>query len=453
MESINPATGEFLQDYQQPTTKHVEGIINVVHEEFAVWRGKSLPRKANQIRELAKILRYDRERLAKIMTMEMGKVITESYAEIEKTAWLCEFYADQGESMLKSQHVETGAFNSFVRYDPIGVVLLIMPWNFPFWQVIRAAIPALMAGNTVLLKHASNVQGCAKWLEWSFMQAGFPKNVFRNLAIPSSCMEDVIADKRVRGISFTGSEYAGKIVASLAGKYMKKCVMELGGSDPFVVLSDANMDLTCKEAVKARLSNVGQTCIAAKRFIVDKSVIADFESRMKTLFEEVKISYSPSDKDAVYGPMARADLRDEIQRQVDESVKMGARLVCGGKSVEGDGFFYEPTILADVKPGMPAYDEETFGPLMAIISVDNDEEAIAMANNTRFGLGASVWTADLKKGSRIAGKIEAGMVFINSIVRSDPRMPFGGVKDSGYGRECAKFGIREFVNVKSVWID
>jgi succinate-semialdehyde dehydrogenase/glutarate-semialdehyde dehydrogenase len=382
----------------------------------------------------------------------MGKHIREARAEIDKCACVCEYYADNGEEFLAAEVVETAASRSYVTYQPLGPVLAIMPWNFPFWQVFRFAAPALMGGNTALLKHASNVPGCALAIEEVFAEAGFPGNVFRSLLISSSKIDMVIKDKRVKAVTLTGSTPAGKTVAALSGKYVKKTVLELGGSDPYIILEDADLDLAVEACVAGRLLNAGQSCIGAKRFIAVDSVYDRFEEMFIAKMQEAKYG-DPFDDSVTYGPLARNNLREELHVQVDMSIDKGAKLLMGGEIPEIKGFYYPPTVLADVRPGMPAYNDELFGPVASLIRVKDEKEAIRIANDTSFGLGGAVFTQNIERGRQIAEfEIEAGSVFVNDFVRSDPRLPFGGIKGSGYGRELSHFGIKEFQNIKTIYI-
>jgi succinate-semialdehyde dehydrogenase/glutarate-semialdehyde dehydrogenase len=451
MKSINPYTREVIKEYPEHSAAEVNKIIDDVHDEWLRWRETPLPYRAGLFRNAASLLRSGKEKYARLITAEMGKIIRESLAEIEKCANACDYYADHAAEYLADQVIASDASRSLVIFQPLGVILAVMPWNFPFWQVFRFAVPSLMAGNAAVLKHASNVPGCALSIEEIFRNAGFPKNLFRTLMISSAEVEKVIINKKIAAATLTGSELAGSQVASLAGKHIKKTVLELGGSDPFIILEDADIIETVKTAVTARMINQGQSCIAAKRFIVVESRAAEFERELKTAIESLKMG-DPSDIQTDIGPLARKDLVDEIDRQVQNSVISGARLLLGGKPGNLPGFYYHPTILADVKKGMPVYSEETFGPVFTIITVKNEEEAISVANDSEFGLGGSVWTRDLKRGEAVARKIETGAVFVNGLTKSDPRLPFGGIKKSGYGRELGEFGIREFVNVKMIWI-
>jgi succinate-semialdehyde dehydrogenase/glutarate-semialdehyde dehydrogenase len=407
--------------------------------------------RASCLGNAASVLRKRKGELAKLITLEMGKIIWESDAEIEKCALACEFYSDHAEELLRDEILVSDARRSFVTFQPLGVILGVMPWNFPFWQVFRFLAPTLMAGNTVLLKHASNVPGCALAIEEVIAEAGFPVDVFRTLIIPSSLVESVIAHPLVAGVSLTGSELAGSMVASQAGKHIKKSLLELGGSDPFIVLEDADPEGAVQTAVRSRMINQGQSCIAAKRFIVVKEILPVFERLLSDAFKALKAG-DPTDPSTDVGPMARKDLVEELDRQVSGSIRLGARLVLGGKVMDRPGNFYEPTILTDVIKGMPAYEEETFGPLAAIITAKDEEDAIRIANDSKFGLGGSVWTKDSARGERIARQVETGAMFVNGLVKSDPRLPFGGIKNSGYGRELSGYGIKEFVNIKTIWV-
>jgi succinate-semialdehyde dehydrogenase/glutarate-semialdehyde dehydrogenase len=401
--------------------------------------------------QTAEVLRTHREEYARLMTLEMGKLIGESRAEIDKCAWVCEYYAEHGERFLADEIVETDASRSLVAYEPLGIVLAIMPWNFPFWQVFRFAAPALMAGNAGLLKHASNVPGCALAIEAIFREAGLPPDLFRTLLIPAGDVQSVIQNKHVKAVTLTGSEPAGMQVAASAGHELKKTVLELGGSDAFIVLADADLSKCVPVSVQARMINAGQSCIAAKRFIVVESLLAEFEKQQTEIMASLRIG-DPLNEDTQVAPLARLDLRTELHDQVRRTLDSGARLLTGGEMIPGLGAFYKPTVISDVKAGMPLYSEETFGPVAAIIPVSDTEEAIAVANDSEFGLGGCLWTRDLEKGESLARRIESGAVFVNGMTKSDPRLPFGGIKRSGYGRELGNFGIREFVNIKSIWI-
>ena len=453
IESINPASGEKVGEYAEMTAGEAAAIVERSHAAHLDWRRTSFAHRGGLMRRASALLRERAGEYAELMAREMGKPLAAGRAEAQKCAWVCEHYADHAEAFLADEEVATEAKRSFVTFRPLGVVLAVMPWNFPFWQVFRFAAPGLMAGNAGVLKHASNVFGCAVAIEDVFHQAGFPDHLFRSLLIGADKVDAVIAHPRVAAVTLTGSTPAGKAVAARAGACLKKTVLELGGSDPYLVLADADLGKTVESCVASRLINSGQSCIAAKRFIVVEEVADEFERR----FVEAMRGYRMGDpfRDGVdVGPQARVDLRDDLHRQVAESVAAGARLLLGGELPGGPGAFYPPTVLTAVGPGMPAYDEELFGPVAAIVRVADEDEAIRVANDTVFGLGAAVFTADLERGERIAAeRLEAGCCFVNAPVKSDPRLPFGGVKGSGYGRELGVFGIREFVNVKTVWVE
>jgi len=452
MEVINPATGEIIKTYPTLTEVEVKQEIQASHEAFLSWRKVSFSQRSKLMKKAARVLRDNAGEYAKLMALEMGKPVKDGRAEAEKCAWVCDYYAENTEEFLKREIIKTDASSSFVSFQPIGVVLAVMPWNFPFWQVIRFAAPALMAGNAGVLKHASNVPGCALAIEEVFIKAGFPKNIFRTLLIGSRLVSDVIENPLVKAITLTGSTPAGKAVAAKSGDMLKKTVLELGGSDAYVVLADADIEAAVNTCVYSRLINAGQSCIAAKRFIVVESVKKTFEELFIKKMQAQKMG-DPLEEDTTVGPQARHDLRDDLHRQVDKSMQKGAKCLLGGKIPEGKGAFYPPTVLTDVKKGMPAYDEELFGPVAAIIPVKDEAEAIRVANDSIFGLGAAVFTRDKEKGERLAEKeIQAGSCFVNTFVRSDPRLPFGGTKESGYGRELSHYGIKEFVNIKTVFI-
>lgn len=451
MKSINPATNIMIAEYPVHTAAEVKAIVGKTRNAYLAWKNTDFDYRSGLFRRLAGLLRSDKDRLARLMTSEMGKVIREATAEIEKCANACDFYAEHAEGMLCDEVIASDASRSLVAFQPLGVILAVMPWNFPFWQVFRFAAPSLMAGNAALLKHASNVPGCALAIEELFVKAGFPSNVFSTLMIPSSMVEDVITSEHVAAVTLTGSGPAGSMVASTAAKHIKKAVLELGGSDAFIVLEDADLDKAVSVAMTARLLNQGQSCIAAKRFIVVKAVEEEFTQRLRMAVSGLTTG-DPLDAATQVGPLARPDLVDDIERQVKDSLAAGARLICGGNRPAIPGCYYMPTILACVKKGMPAYHEETFGPVFSIIPVDTEQEAIAIANESEFGLGGSVWTRDLDRGERVARAVETGAMFVNGLTKSDPRLPFGGIKKSGYGRELASYGIKEFVNIKTIWI-
>jgi len=452
MKSINPATGIIIQQYDEHSLSQCDEIVDKVFDEWQWWKQTSIAERKVLMLNAAAVLRKRKGEFAKLMTLEMGKVIKESEAEVEKSAWVCDYYAEHAGQFLADEMIESDATKSFVSFGPLGPVLAVMPWNFPFWQVFRFAAPTLMAGNAGLLKHASNVPGCALAIENIFREAGFPKNLLRILMIPGKDVEHVIRNDKVRAATFTGSELAGSKVASAAGKYLKKTVMELGGSDPFIVLKDANLDKCAQTAVTARMLNTGQSCIAAKRFIVEAEVYDAFIDKVKGIISALKIG-DPLDAESQFGPLARMDLLEDIDRQVQESVGQGAKLELGGDRMNGEGFYYQPTLLSGVSQSMPVFTEETFGPVMAVMQVSSSEEAIEVANNCFYGLGGSLWTEDIEKGIRIARQIESGAVFVNGMTKSDPRLPFGGIKRSGYGRELSHYGIKEFVNIKTIVVE
>jgi succinate-semialdehyde dehydrogenase/glutarate-semialdehyde dehydrogenase len=451
IETIDPATGETLASYDQHDHAAIDAALARAVEAFKSWRSVSLEARADRLRAVATVLRARKTELATLATREMGKTLGEAEAEVEKCAVGCDHYADNGARYLANDVVASNASSSYIAYRPLGVLLAIMPWNFPYWQVFRAAAPALMAGNVVVLKHAANVTGCALEIERLFRSAGFPEGAFTTLVVPGREMESIVADPRIAAVTLTGSEDAGSQVAATAGKNLKKTVLELGGSDAFIVLADADIEAAAKTAVKARFQNNGQSCIAAKRFIVEAPVYGAFLDAFARETRALRLG-NPLDPTTTLGPVARADLRDSLDEQVRATVAAGARIVTGGKHGDGPGAFYEATILADVKPGMVAFDEETFGPVAAVIEARDGDDAVALANMSQYGLGGNLWTADIPRAERMAAQLESGGVFINGMTASDPRLPFGGVKKSGYGRELSAFGIHEFVNVQTVWI-
>jgi succinate-semialdehyde dehydrogenase/glutarate-semialdehyde dehydrogenase len=452
IEVINPATNEIINKYEEMAWGEIESIIESVQKAYEGWKGTSFSERSKKMKAASKLLKDGKEKYARLMADEMGKPLAQGRSETEKCAWCCDYYADNAEKFLSPEKVETDASRSYVAFNPLGIVLAVMPWNFPFWQVFRFAAPGLMAGNAGILKHASNVPGCALAIEEIFRNAGFPENLFRTVLVNNQVVANIIEHPHVKAITLTGSTPAGKSVASKAGSVMKKTVLELGGSDPYVILKDADLDLAVDTCVTSRLINGGQSCIAAKRFIVVDEIRNQFEEMFVAKMKSKKMG-NPLEEGIDLGPQARIDLRNALHRQVVISVEKGARLLLGGTIPEREGAYYEPTVLTDVKKGMPAYDEELFGPVAAIIPVENEEEAIRVANDSEFGLGAAVFTRDLKRGENIAAeKFEAGACFVNTFVKSDPRLPFGGVKESGYGRELSSYGIREFVNIKTVFI-
>ncbi|MGD9895308.1 MAG: NAD-dependent succinate-semialdehyde dehydrogenase [Dehalococcoidia bacterium] len=448
---MNPATEDVIATFSEFTAEQTEAAIAEAHAAFLNWRGANFVDRTRLMHRAAAILRERKARYGELITREMGKTINEAEAEVEKCAWNCDFYADNAERFLADEPVDTNAQQSYVAYEPLGVILAVMPWNFPFWQVFRFAAPALMAGNTGLLKHASNVSGCALAIEEVFRDAGFPAGCFRTLLIPGAAVHPVIEDPRIRAVTLTGSDLTGEKVAATSGRMLKKTVMELGGSDPFIVLADADLDAAAQTAARARFQNAGQSCIAAKRFIVEEAVADQFLDKFAEAVRSLRVG-DPMDRASQVGPMARGDLRDDLDRQIRTSIEQGARVVLGGRPQAGPGYFYEPTILAGVTPEMTAFREETFGPVAAVTQARDADEAVALANDSDFGLGAALWTRDLDRARDLARRIESGSVFINGMVASDPRLPFGGVKRSGYGRELSEFGIREFTNIQTVWI-
>jgi len=451
MNAVNPTTGLLLREYPEHDDAEVQRRLALAVRAFESWRRIGFVERAQRLREAAIVLRRDRATLARLMTEEMGKPIAQAESEVEKCAIACEHFADHGAADLAPQEIATDASRSLVRFDPIGPLLAVMPWNFPLWQVFRAAVPALMAGNVVLLKHASNVPGCALAAERVFAEAGFPAGCFSTLLIDAKRAEALVDHEAIQALTLTGSEAAGAALAARAGAALKKCVLELGGSDPFVVLADADIDRVAAEAVGARFINNGESCIAAKRFIVEEPLGERFEWLLGQRMARLRMG-DPMDRATELGPLARADLVDALDRQVRESVARGARIVTGGARPSRPGSFYPPTVLAQVTPGMPVFDEETFGPVAAVTRARDRAHALELANRSRYGLGASVWTSDAAVGERLAAELEVGSVFVNGMVRSDPRLPFGGVKRSGYGRELSAFGLREFVNIKTVWV-
>jgi succinate-semialdehyde dehydrogenase/glutarate-semialdehyde dehydrogenase len=450
MQSVNPFSGEVLRNYIEHTSNEVKGIIKQVDAAFQDWKQSSFEQRAELMTNLQSRLIEQKEELAEVMVSEMGKVKREALGEIEKCALVCAFYAGNAEDFLRNEPVQTEASESYISYQPIGTVLAVMPWNFPFWQVFRFLAPALMAGNTGVLKHASNVSGCALAIERLVNEAGFPENVFRTLLIGSAGVKAVIENPLIKAVTLTGSTPAGKSVASMAGSVLKKSVLELGGSDPYLILEDADIETAARLCVTSRLLNAGQSCIGAKRFIVADKVYEKYKKEFLRLMGEASFG-DPQDTKTTIGPLARIDLRVELHRQVVTSRKMGAKVLLGGYIPKGKAAFYPPTVLENVIPGMPAYQEELFGPVAVLYRFKTEEEAIRIANDTVFGLGAGIFTADTEKGKILAEKgLDAGCVFVNDFVKSDPRLPFGGVKESGYGRELSIDGIREFVNVKTV---
>ena len=449
--TINPTTGETLKKFDALTDAQLERKLEVAAEAFSKYRKTSFADRARHMQRAAEILEGQKEAFARMMTTEMGKTFRSAIDEAVKCAWVCRFYAESGEKFLADEVIATTAARSYVRYQPLGPILAVMPWNYPFWQVIRAAAPILTAGNVMLLKHASNVPQCALMIEGLFRDAGFPEGVFQTVLIGSDKVEKILTDPRVAGVTLTGSEGAGVQVASGAAKKVKKVLLELGGSDPFIVMPSANMEEAVATAVKARISNNGQSCIAAKRFIVAEPIAEEFQWRFVAAMAALKVG-DPFDEKTELGPLATKDGVTELHQSVRTTIESGGELLTGGKRIDGPGNFYAPTVLARIPKGSPAQCEELFGPVASVFRAKDLDEAIRIANDSRFGLGASAWTNDEKERERLINEIESGMVFINRMVASDPRLPFGGVKWSGYGRELGIYGIREFTDIKTVWI-
>ena len=449
--SINPTTGETLKTFEALNKNQIEERLRLATETFKSYRRSSFATRAEMMNQAGDILDRDKNDLGKLMTLEMGKPFKAAIGEAEKCAWVCRYYAENAQHHLADQIVETSAKRSYVHFQPLGPVLAVMPWNFPFWQVFRFAAPALMAGNLGLLKHASNVPQCALAIEDIFRRAGFPEGSFQTLLIGSDAVESILEDDRIAAATLTGSEPAGRSVASIAGRQIKKTVLELGGSDPFIVMPSADLGKTVETAVKARTINNGQSCIAAKRFIVADEIYEEFSGRFVEGMRRLRVG-DPMEESTDIGPLATPQILNDLAAQVEKAIKSGARLLTGGRKLDRPGNFYEPTVLDNIDPSTPVSCEEIFGPVAMLFRVKNAEEAIGIANATPFGLGSAAWTNDSAEQSKFIEGIEAGSVFINGMVASDPRLPFGGVKNSGYGRELAEFGIREFVNIKTVWI-
>lgn len=451
MRSINPFNNQLIKEYQEQSLEEAHEIIDKTNETWKNWRTTPYEQRSQLMFRLAKVLIENKYDYAHIITNEMGKPLAESLAEVEKSAWVCNYYAEQAEQMLDDEILESDASQSFVSFEPMGLVLAVMPWNFPFWQVFRFAAPALMAGNAAILKHASNVMGCGIAIEEAFIKAGFPKHLFSNLIIGSAKVKAIIENKHIKATTLTGSEYAGSKVASASGRELKKAVLELGGSDAFIVLEDADLAAAAKWGVFSRMLNNGQSCIAAKRFILHEDIADEYIGLIIKELDNWKIG-NPLAEEVKVGPLARPDLLSDLQIQIEDALEKGASLIKGGKAMEGAGNFFEATIISDLTPQMSIYSEETFGPVFAIYKVADAEEAIQLANDSEFGLGASLWTEDVKKGVKLATRVDSGAVFINGMTKSDPRLPFGGIKKSGFGRELSHYGIKEFVNIKTIWV-
>ena len=452
LETVNPATGAPGKAYDPHSIDDAKTAAQAARAAFLEWRRTSFEQRSEVLHKAAQVLRARKDEFARLMTEEMGKTLDDGRAEVEKCAFHCDWFADHGEEYLRHEPADIGGGEAFITFNPIGIVLAVMPWNFPFWQVFRAAAPALMAGNGMLLKHASNVPGCALAIEEVLHQAGVPNDLFRTLLLPSSDVEALIKDEHVAAVTLTGSVPAGRSVATAAGSVLKKCVLELGGADAYLVLEDADIAAAAKIAATARMVNGGQSCIAGKRFIVVRSILEPFERALVDAMRGYEMG-DPTKEGTKLGPMQSVKARDEIHSQVEESIANGAKLLLGGKVPDRPGAWYPATVLSNVRSGQPAHDEEVFGPVAAIIAADNEKDAIRIANSSEFGLGSGVLTGDIDRGRRIAAEeLEAGMSFVNENVRSDPRTPFGGVKHSGFGRECGVFGIREFVNIKTVHV-
>lgn len=449
--SINPATGEEIEAFDVTSANDVECALDAAVRASQDWRRRTVSARATMLRAVAARLRHDVELHAATITAEMGKPLHEARAEVEKSAFCCDYFAEEAPRFLADEPAPSDSPASFIAFDPLGTVLACMPWNFPYWQVFRCIAPALAAGNCVVLKHASNVTRCGLRIEEVLRAAGVPDSVFTMLVLPNEAVAGLIADPRIAAVSLTGSTAAGRSVATAAAQHVKKCVLELGGSDAFIVLDDADVAAAAETGVRSRFQNAGQSCISAKRFIVDGSVADAFEDRLIELTRELRVG-DPTDATTQVGPLARADLRETLERQLRHSVACGARLRVGGDRVGGRGFFLEPAVLTGCEPGMPAFDEETFGPLAAVTRVSGDDEAVAVANQSEYGLGGNVWTADRERGIALAHRLDTGGVFVNGMTHSDPRIPFGGVRGSGYGRELHRYGIQEFVDIKTIWV-
>ncbi len=453
LKSFNPATNELIGEYDEHSMEEVDVFIESANLIQKSWQETDFAERSDKLNKLAELLEKNKEQLSKLMALEMGKPLSQGRSEIEKCSWLCSFYAGEAEGFLQNEFVQTDASKSYITFQPLGVILSIMPWNFPFWQVLRFSAPALMAGNGVILKHSENTSACALAIEKLVNNAGFPVELFRTILVDKSNMQPVVQHDGIAAVTFTGSTRAGRIIASQASEKLKKTVLELGGSDPYIILEDADLELAAMICANSRLLNCGQTCVAAKRFIVVETVYDQFLDLFKSKLQDRKVG-NPFEDGVSLGPMARLDLRDELHRQVTDSIESGAIAEFGCEIPDQTGAFYPISLLINIGPGMPAYEEELFGPVAAVIKVENEEEAIRVANDTNYGLGAAIFSRDVDRAEKIAAeKLNAGCCFVNTLVKSDPRLPFGGIKDSGYGRELGLYGIREFVNVKTVWVD
>tara|TARA_R110002072_G_scaffold48716_12_gene133221 strand:+ start:7686 stop:9047 length:1362 start_codon:yes stop_codon:yes gene_type:complete len=448
VKSINPYNNKIIETYKTHTQKEVEDLLNKAHQRFDDWKNVSFQERKKLMQNAANDLKTNKQEYAELITLEMGKPISQAIAEVEKCAWVCEYYAEQAENHLASEKIDTDAYKSYIKYEPLGVVLAIMPWNYPFWQVFRFAAPALMAGNIAVLKHASNVFGSALNIEKVFERAGFPKHCFTTLLVGSDTVKSIIENSVVKAVTLTGSGPAGASVASIAGKNIKKTVLELGGSNALIVFKDADIDKTVSTCVQARFQNTGQSCIAGKRLLIDESIAELFLEKLCKKVKELK-SGNPLNSDTFIGVMAKENLAEELEEQLKKSVKAGAKILIGGKR---KGTYFEPTIVKNVNPNMELFKEETFGPVLSVTTFKTEKEAVKLSNNSKFGLGVSLFSKDIDRMEKLIPQFEEGAVFINELVKSDPRLPFGGIKTSGYGRELSKEGIREFVNVKTVYI-
>ena len=452
-QTINPASGEVVQTHESHSREQIDEIIKRAEKAAQAWAGTPVSDRARTVGKIAEVLEQRKEELGRLITTEMGKPLSQAVSEVEKCAWVCRYYAEQGPGFLEDEGLDSDARKSYVSFEPIGLVLAVMPWNFPFWQVFRFAAPALTAGNGALLKHASNVMGCALAIEEVIRHAGVPGDVFRSLLISSKEVPHVLENEAVKAATLTGSEPAGRSVAGEAGKRLKKTVLELGGSDPYLILKDADITLAVEKCAASRLNNGGQTCIAAKRFIVVPELRVSFTEHVLEAMKARQVG-DPFEEDTDVGPMAREDLVDDLHEQVDKSIQAGAKCLLGGeRPKDAQGFFYPVTVLDEVRPGMPAFDEETFGPVAVIVPAEDEADAIRLANQSTFGLGAAVFSRDLERAQKVARQLEAGCVFINDFVKSDPRLPFGGVKNSGYGRELSRYGMLEFLNLKTIVVE